>query len=257
MPRQRAHAANDESEVQDQVTEAIQFGRGVITQLGKDILPHCDRRTQQEVTGRLSEAFKKLIRAELVYNECSVIVKEVAQGIEVENDDNQATILKACDKIETLSREGVENFKASVSDQQIVKDNLYVELMENLKEAVEESSGASAFDPQTDEEETDEDGSGNESEVDVDDEATVLITTIDPLTKKDLKSPVRNIHCNHIYEKKTILDFIKANPKAKCPIGGCINEKILKKDHLYSDDELVKMVTQKQRDQRRGRGKRR
>jgi hypothetical protein len=260
MPRQRAHAVDsddEESEVQDQVTEAIQFGRQAITQLGKDILPHCDQRMQQEVSGRLSEAFKKLIRAGIVYNKCNVIVKEVAQGIQVDNDANQTTILKACDNIETLSRDGVDAFKASISDDQIARDKSFVELMDNLREAVEESADPSAFDPQPDEE-SEEDGSGNDSEVDVDDEeseATQVITTKDPLTMKLLKHPAMNIHCKHIYERKTMLDHI-SKTRAKCPIPGCSNNQFIRKEDLKSDAQLTKQVVQKQKEEAK-RGKRR
>jgi DNA polymerase III alpha subunit (gram-positive type) len=223
-------------------------------QLGKDILPHCDQTTQEHVTNRLCEAYKKLIRAGIVYNKCNTIVKEAAEEIEVDNDANQASILKACDSIETISRDRVNAFNARISDEQICRDRLYVDLMETLKEARETSSLHSAFDPQPDEMDTDEDGSGEETEVDVDDEATLAIPTKDPLTKKDIKNPVKNKHCGHVYDEKPILNYMKTHQnKAKCPYAGCTNSNILKKDHLESDEQLTKKVAKKQKGQRRRR----
>ncbi|CAG7835415.1 unnamed protein product [Allacma fusca] len=272
MPRGRAPVVDpdNEADVEDQVTESIQFGRETILQLGKDILPICGKdltrwrphsllftesykNKQEDVTNRLTQAYKKLIKVGIVYNKCSSIVKEVAKEFE-DNDANQANILKACDNIEMHSRERVMAFGAEITDDQICKDRLYTELMDTLKDALDEPSRSSAFDPQPDEMETEVEESGDESEVDVDSEATIAIVTKDPLTKKEIKNPVKNKICNHIYDEKTILNYMKSqHNNVICPYAGCTNKTVLKKDHFEHDEQLVKKVSKKQKGQRRRR----
>ncbi|KAL7647236.1 UNVERIFIED_CONTAM: hypothetical protein RMT77_002494 [Armadillidium vulgare] len=52
------------------------------------------------------------------------------------------------------------------------------------------------------------------------------INLIDPYTKKMMENPVRNIHCNHVYEKETTLALIKQKKRKgiRCPYLGCQNK---------------------------------
>ena len=50
---------------------------------------------------KLTERFKKLIRAQLVYEESSKIVGQVVD--EIENGDGTRDIIAACDSIQTVS----------------------------------------------------------------------------------------------------------------------------------------------------------
>lgn len=45
----------------------------------------------------------------------------------------------------------------------------------------------------------------------------------DPITQVDIKDPVKNIHCKHVYDKTSILKYIKSKEKKRCPYIGCTN----------------------------------
>lgn len=50
------------------------------------------------------------------------------------------------------------------------------------------------------------------------------INSIDPITKKLIITPFKNKICSHVYEKQSILEYIKMKKKlAKCPYVGCSN----------------------------------
>ena len=62
--------------------------------------------------------------------------------------------------------------------------------------------------------------------------ATQIIHTIDPITRLEMKDPVKNTLCGHTYEKSSILQIIKKNPKTKCPMAGCPNKNHVTENHL-------------------------
>lgn len=77
---------------------------------------------------------------------------------------------------------------------------------------------------------------------DIEMEQQNICELIDPLTKHPVVNPVRNIICNHIYEKSAILDAIKINKRAKCPYLGCGNKQPVAQSHLRDDEELKKQI---------------
>lgn len=48
-----------------------------------------------------------------------------------------------------------------------------------------------------------------DEEVYDDDESS--LPSIDPITRKPIFNPVRNSHCNHVFEKSSIMEFIHKN----------------------------------------------
>lgn len=68
------------------------------------------------------------------------------------------------------------------------------------------------------------------------------INTLDPLTKVAIKSPVRNRHCGHYYEKESITAILKVKNKIKCPVAGCGNQHFLKINDLVADSVFKKKL---------------
>eukprot|EP00088_Acartia_fossae_P054006 TRINITY_DN6169_c0_g2_i3.p1 TRINITY_DN6169_c0_g2~~TRINITY_DN6169_c0_g2_i3.p1 ORF type:complete len:204 (+),score=12.50 TRINITY_DN6169_c0_g2_i3:40-651(+) len=51
------------------------------------------------------------------------------------------------------------------------------------------------------------------------------LNSLDPITKKEIVNPWKNKYCGHVYEKETILAWIKSTrsrgKEVKCPYAGC------------------------------------
>lgn len=68
------------------------------------------------------------------------------------------------------------------------------------------------------------------------------IPTVDPLTKKPLQNPVRNKICKHVYDKMSMLEAIRVNPRVRCPQVGCGNKNFIQTGHLVEDKELKRKL---------------
>ncbi|XP_067144094.1 E3 SUMO-protein ligase NSE2-like [Centruroides vittatus] len=53
----------------------------------------------------------------------------------------------------------------------------------------------------------------------------------DPITQLEIKDPVKNIYCNHVYDKTSILNYMRRREK-KCPYIGCTNPHPLQQKDL-------------------------
>ncbi|KAM3396041.1 E3 SUMO-protein ligase MMS21 [Capsicum galapagoense] len=84
-----------------------------------------------------------------------------------------------------------------------------------------------------------------------------LLNVTCPLSGKpvtELAEPVRSMDCKHIYEKKTIMQYLKSKTsRGQCPVAGC--PKILKAQRVLCDpfllieiDELMSMSKQNRPD---------
>ncbi|XP_018322553.1 E3 SUMO-protein ligase NSE2-like [Agrilus planipennis] len=87
----------------------------------------------------------------------------------------------------------------------------------------------------------------SEANVSVDADCSLLVSQvfqppIDPITKKVIEDPYRNQVCGHIYDYKTILNYMQTTKHAhtRCPYIGCNNNNIqvsfLEKDDQLKDD---------------------
>ncbi|XP_042225920.1 E3 SUMO-protein ligase NSE2-like isoform X2 [Homarus americanus] len=49
------------------------------------------------------------------------------------------------------------------------------------------------------------------------------INYIDPISKKTITDPVRNIHCGHVYDRASVISMIQGNKRKgfRCPSMGC------------------------------------
>lgn len=69
-----------------------------------------------------------------------------------------------------------------------------------------------------------------------------VLDKIDPLSKKQILNPVKNIVCNHVYEEATIKEAIKVNPRTKCPYLGCGSKQPVRVENLVRDDVLRRKI---------------
>ncbi|XP_022199449.1 E3 SUMO-protein ligase NSE2 [Nilaparvata lugens] len=69
-------------------------------------------------------------------------------------------------------------------------------------------------------------------------ETQSTINLIDPVTKKRMKDPVKNVVCNHTYDKISISALIKAKSSGsiRCPYQGCNNQTRFKLQDLVPDE---------------------
>lgn len=69
-----------------------------------------------------------------------------------------------------------------------------------------------------------------------------VLEMIDPMTKKQILNPVKNVVCNHVYEEASIHAAIRVNPRTKCPYLGCGNKYPVRSVDLVLDDELRRKI---------------
>nr|XP_026486314.1 E3 SUMO-protein ligase NSE2-like [Vanessa tameamea] len=62
----------------------------------------------------------------------------------------------------------------------------------------------------------------------------------DPITLKPIENPVRNIICNHVYERDVIHSYMQRKRGAKCPVVGCVSQQPLQNKNLKPDKEYGK-----------------
>lgn len=59
---------------------------------------------------------------------------------------------------------------------------------------------------------------------------TVHIVTTDPFTKQPITKPVKNKHCQHVYDQASIQLMFQSKLFISCPYIGCTNSRFTKKD---------------------------
>ena len=74
--------------------------------------------------------------------------------------------------------------------------------------------------------------------------ATQVINTIDPITRLEMKDPVRNTLCGHTYERSSITQLISINPRQKCPMAGCANKTPVSQNNLIVNSDVLKLIQQ-------------
>ena len=77
--------------------------------------------------------------------------------------------------------------------------------------------------------------------------ATETVSTIDPITRKEMTDPVKNTLCGHTYERNSIMQLISMNSKQKCPMAGCANKNPVTQNHLIANSDVSKLIQQNKR----------
>ena len=77
--------------------------------------------------------------------------------------------------------------------------------------------------------------------------ATETVSTIDPITRKEMTDPVKNTLCGHTYERNSIMQLISINSKQKCPMAGCANKNPVTQNHLIANSDVLKLIQQNKR----------
>jgi hypothetical protein len=70
---------------------------------------------------------------------------------------------------------------------------------------------------------------------------------IDPITKREMADPVKNVTCGHSYERSSILELVSRKAGLRCPTIGCANRAYIQKNDLIDDTNLKKYIEQKNR----------
>ncbi|KAK1133456.1 hypothetical protein K0M31_011263 [Melipona bicolor] len=77
-----------------------------------------------------------------------------------------------------------------------------------------------------------------EKENDIDAELQLVggyINVIDPISKRRIVDPVKNIICGHTYDRQSIIQILKVNKKTRCPVVGCKSTEFVTLKHLRTD----------------------
>ncbi|KAK9304944.1 hypothetical protein QLX08_003876 [Tetragonisca angustula] len=61
------------------------------------------------------------------------------------------------------------------------------------------------------------------------------INVIDPISKKRIVDPMKNIICGHTYDRQSITQILKVNKKTRCPVIGCKSTEFVTLKHLRTD----------------------
>lgn len=88
---------------------------------------------------------------------------------------------------------------------------------------------------------TQEDDEEAQEEVDGGEEIAVTrmaIQTIDPYTKQEFVDPVKNVRCNHSYERETITNLLTNKQNLRCYYMGCNNRNPIRMQDLVDNEEL-------------------
>ena len=83
---------------------------------------------------------------------------------------------------------------------------------------------------------------------DIDDDLEMTqteINTICPISKVEMKKPVRNSACGHVYDKASIEHILRQRPGSICPVVGCPNKMSVQKDQLKEDKATKRAIARK------------
>lgn len=78
-----------------------------------------------------------------------------------------------------------------------------------------------------------------------------VIPDIDPITKRPIEKPCRNIVCQHIYDLESMKQALQTAGRMRCPVVGCVNKKRIALEDLVEDPDLQrKLFIQRSRQRR-------
>ena len=83
---------------------------------------------------------------------------------------------------------------------------------------------------------------------DIDDDLAMTqteISTTCPISKMEMKKPVKNSACGHVYDKASIEHILRHRPGSICPVVGCPNKRAVQMDHLKEDKATKRAIAKK------------
>ena len=83
---------------------------------------------------------------------------------------------------------------------------------------------------------------------DIDDDLEMTqteINTVCPFSKVEMKKPVRNSACGHVYDKASIEHILTQRPGSICPVVGCPNKMSVQRDQLKEDKATRRAIAKK------------
>ncbi|KAK2166551.1 hypothetical protein NP493_1317g00059 [Ridgeia piscesae] len=140
----------------------------------------------------------------------------------------------AVEDMEELLDEKLAEIQAENTDEELKQDEKYTDFEQKIRDILHPEEGLPSQAQPTQ----------------VDDDIAVMqeVNTKCPYTGKEMTHPVRNIHCGHHYEKEGITQLMKNRKgRAKCPVGGCVNDKPITASDLEDDKELKRYIERKNR----------
>ena len=86
-------------------------------------------------------------------------------------------------------------------------------------------------------------------EEDIDDEDIAMtqteINTICPISKVEMKKPVKNLACGHVYDKTSIEAILRQRSASVCPVVGCPVRRPVRRDQLQEDKATKRAIAKK------------
>ena len=83
---------------------------------------------------------------------------------------------------------------------------------------------------------------------DIDDDLAMTqteINTVCPISKVEMKKPVSNSACGHVYDKASIEHILRQRPGSICPVVGCPNKMSVQRDQLKEDKATKRAIAKK------------
>merc|ERR1719300_1731603 len=79
----------------------------------------------------------------------------------------------------------------------------------------------------------------------------VEVNTVCPITRTEMRRPVKNLNCGHVYDKGSIDELLKQGSKARtitrCPVVGCPNKDPVQRDRLVVDNATKRALIKKRK----------
>lgn len=73
------------------------------------------------------------------------------------------------------------------------------------------------------------------------------VQTICPILRTEMRRPVKNMACGHIYEREGIEALMSQSADTRCPVVGCRNTGVVKPRDLRDDHETRKAIANKKK----------